>query len=214
MTGLYTSEYLSCWQAQYEYLLQKLSVSDGPIIDLASGRCGFVEKLARQSKRPLVASDFSPRVLQSDRRRLEALGLYDRISLLAFDARRTPFRSGAIRTLTTNLGLPNIREADDVLHELHRIVSGTLLSLSHFYPEEDAANARQIRELGSERFVYRRTTLEAFAEAGWQAHIENVVYGMAQPTPRGVVLEGAGIDSMPVAETTLEWCVLSATPNR
>ncbi|HLK58109.1 MAG TPA: methyltransferase domain-containing protein [Chthonomonadaceae bacterium] len=212
-TGLYTQDYLSCWQQQCDYLLQQLSASDGPIIDLASGRCGLVEKLAQQTQRPLVASDFSPRVLQNDRRRLESLDLYDRISLLAFDARRTPFRSGALPTLTTNLGLPNIREPDDVLRELHRIVSGSFLSLSYFYPEEDDANAQQIRELGIESFLYRRTTLEAFAEAGWNAEVENAALGMARPTPKGEALEGAAIDSLPVAETTLEWCVLSATPN-
>lgn len=30
-------------------------------------------------------------------------------------------------------------------------------------------------------------------------------------TPSGVVLDGAGIDALPVAEATLEWCVLVAT---
>jgi len=31
-----------------------------------------------------------------------------------------------------------------------------------------------------------------------------------RPTPTSVVLEGAGIDALPVAEISLEWCVLVA----
>jgi hypothetical protein len=36
------------------------------------------------------------------------------------------------------------------------------------------------------------------------------VRGLARPTPEGVILEGWGIDAFPVAETTLEWCVIEA----
>ena len=75
----------------------------------------MVEKLVRELKRPVVATDFSPRVLRSDRERLKSFGLYEHVSLLAFDARRTPFKDGAVETLTTNLGLPNIEEPGNLL---------------------------------------------------------------------------------------------------
>jgi len=209
--GLYTPEYLSCWNRQYDYLIEQLSAADGPIVDLASGRCYLIERLARELKRPIVASDFSPRVLQRDRRWLDSRGLYEHVSLLAFDARRTPFKTGAVQSLTSNLGLPNIRAADDLLRELHRITAGTFLVISHFYPEDDEANARKMHELGLERFLYRSTALESFAQTGWRVDVANACLGKAHPTPTGVVLEGAGIDALPYAETTLEWCVLVAT---
>ena len=47
----------------------------------------------------------------------------------------------------------------------------------------------------------------------WNARVQNSWLGKAIPTPPGVVLEGVRIDGLPVAETTLEWCVLLCTQN-
>jgi hypothetical protein len=179
-------------------------------VDLASGRGVLVERLARELQRPIVATDFSPRVLRRDRRWLEFRGLGDWVSLLTCDARRTPFQSGAIETLTTNLGLPNVREPGDVLRELRRITAGTFLAVSHFYPADDQANAAAIRQAGLAAFLFRDAALAQFAAAGWPVEMVNQYVGPACPTPTGVVLEGAGIDSLPVAATELEWCVLVA----
>jgi len=208
---LYTPEHTSCWNSQLDYVIEWLSTSEGPIVDLASGRCYLVEKLVRRLKRSVVATDFSPGVLRRNRQRLESFGLYDHISLLAFDARRTPFKDGAVETLTTNLGLPNIREPGDLLRELQRIVAGAFLAISHFFPEDDEANAEVIREAGLEMLLYRRTALEHYAGAGWEVEVKNVCVGKARPTPPSVVLEGARVDGLPVADTNLEWCVLLGT---
>jgi uncharacterized protein YbaR (Trm112 family) len=212
LAGLHTAEYLACWSGQMENVIERLAAADGPVVDLASGRCYLVERLAQRLNCPIVACDFSPRVLQRDRQRLQAQGLSRQVSLLAFDARRTPFQKGAVKVLTTNLGLPNIREPGDLLGELRRIAGGTFLAVSHFYPEPDRANGRAIRAAKLETMSYRRTAMEAFAGAGWHVEIANACSGRALPTPDAVVLEGATIDSLPVAETTLEWCVLAATP--
>ena len=40
--------------------------------------------------------------------------------------------------------------------------------------------------------------------------MENMMIGKACPTPKGEVIEGAGIDALPVTETKLEWGVLAA----
>lgn len=210
IAGLYTSEYLTCWNNQVNYVIEELALSDGPIVDIASGRCYLVEQLAQRLKHPIVASDFSPRVLQQGRRRLEWHGVYERISLLVFDARFTPFKTGIINTLTTNLGLANIREPGDLLRELRRIVRGKFLSISHFYPENDDANVQKSSELGLATLLFRRSTLECCTNAGWEVEVVNSCFGKARPTPIGVVLEGAIIDTLPVAETTLEWCTLIA----
>ena len=206
----YTPAYRGCHESQMRSLIERLRTAPGPIVDLASGRGALVEALLREVRQPMVATDVSPRVLRRDRRWLDHLGLYDRVSLLAFDARRTPFRDGAVQTLTTNLGLPNIPHPGGLLGELRRIVSGTFYAITHFYPEEDEANGHVIREAGVATFLYRRTALEQFAAAGWQVEVTNVQCGPAAPTPRGVILEGAGIDALPVVETTLEWCLLVA----
>jgi uncharacterized protein YbaR (Trm112 family) len=209
--GLYTAEYLACWDEQVDYLLSRLAAAEGPIVDLASGRGYLIERLARNLTNPIVATDFSPWVLRRNRAWLEYFGWYERVSLLAFDARRTPFKDRAVVTLTTNLGLPNIEEPGSLLEELRRIVSGGLLAISHFFPEVDDANAQVIRDAGLATLLYRRSALACFARAGWRVEVVNRCLAQARPTPAGVVLQGARIDGLPAADTTLEWCVLSAT---
>jgi uncharacterized protein YbaR (Trm112 family) len=206
--GIYTPEYMACWKCQMDTVIQQLSTTDGPIVDLASGRCYLVEELAQRLQRPVIVTDFSPGVLRRARRWLESVGLYDRVSLLAFDARRTPFKDGAVETMTTNVGLPNIEETGSLLKELRRIVAGPFLAISHFYPEEDGANAEVIREAGLEASLYRRTLLGHYAQAGWEVELKTPCVGEARPTPVGSVIEGVGIDRLPVADTHLEWCVL------
>jgi SAM-dependent methyltransferase len=209
--GLYAPEYLSCWESQVDYVVEQFSPMDGPIVDLASGRGYLVEALARRLKRPVVATDFSPGVLRRDRRWLESNGLSDRVSLLAFDARRTPFKAGSVATLTTNLGLPNIAEPGSLLRELRRIVAGVFVAISHFYPEDDEANARAIREAKLDTLLYRRTALQQYVEAGWEVEVKDACVGRALPTPPSMVLKGACVDGLPVADTNLEWCVLWGT---
>jgi uncharacterized protein YbaR (Trm112 family) len=209
--GLYTAAYISCRDRQMDYVVERLASTEGPIVDLASGRCYLVEKLVRELKRPVVATDFSPSVLRRDRERLKSFGLYDHVSLLAFDARCRPFRDGAVGTLTTNLGLPNIEEPGNLLRELQRIVAGTFLAISYFFPETDEVNAKVIRAANLEPLLYRHAALKHYVEAGWNVEVKNACVGEAHPTPPSVVLDGARIDGLPVADTNLEWCVLSAT---
>jgi uncharacterized protein YbaR (Trm112 family) len=207
--GIYTAEYRACWQSQIEYVIEEVAGLKGPIIDLASGRGYLVDKMAQRLDRLIVATDFSPRVLRRDRMWLEAMGLYDKVSLLAFDARRTPFREKAIGVLTTNLGLPNIEEPGNLLRELRRVVGGRFLAITHFYPEEDKINVSALRENGLITLL-RAEAVESFSSAGWDMEVVNVCCGQARPTPTSEVLEGAGIDGFPLAETMLEWCVIDA----
>jgi uncharacterized protein YbaR (Trm112 family) len=208
--GLYTPESRAHLKSQFDLVVERLSASGGPIVDLASGRCYLVEELARRLRRPIVATDWSLPVLRRDRRYLEFWGLYDRVSLLAFDARRTPFRDGAIETMTTFVGLPSVQEPATLLAELRRIVSGTLLAISVFFAKEDEIHGPVIREAGLEAALYRSQALAAFAAAGWQVEIANARLAKTRPTPRGVLLEGFHVDGFPLAETTQESCVLVA----
>jgi len=209
--GLYTPEHINCRNSQLDYVVEWLSTTEGPIADLASGLGYLVEKVVRELKRPIVATDFSPNVLRKDRKWLENFGLYNYVSLLAFDARCTPFKDGAITTLTTNLWLPNIEEPGNLLKELHRIVAGAFLAISFFFPEEDETNAKVIHEANLDPLLYRRTALKHFLAAGWNVEVKNSCVGEAHPTPPSVLLDGARIDGLPVADTNLEWCVLFAT---
>lgn len=207
---IYTPEYRACSESQINYVIAHLATGDGPIVDLASGLCHLVEEMAHRLSRPIVATDFSPRILRRVRQRFAFFGLYGRVSFLAFDARRTPFKDGAVRTMTTYQGLPNIREPGDLLRELRRIVSGEFLTISIFFPEDDESNAALIAEWGLSDLLFRHSLLQHFAQAGWDVEVAVSCFGKACPTPTSTVLEGATIDALPVKETTLEWCTLLA----
>jgi uncharacterized protein YbaR (Trm112 family) len=209
--NLYTSEYLASSNSQFEYVLESLNAFRGPIVDLASGRCYLVEKIVSQLRRPVIATDFSLSVLRRDRKYFQFLELDDLVSFLAFDARKTPFKKGVIEVMTTNVGLINIEDPGDLLSELRRIISGTLLAVSHFYPEEDDANRKVIEDAGLEAFVYKESALRYFSAAGWSTKVENSHMAKALPTPSSVVFEGARADGLPVAPTELEWCTIRAS---
>ncbi len=52
--------------------------------------------------------------------------------------------------------------------------------------------------------------LKDFRNAGWRVAVRNLRSGRALPTPKSRILADQGIDAFPVAETTLDWCVLEA----
>ena len=208
--ALYAAEYRECYSRQLEYAVERLRAGgSGPIVDLASGRGTLAEVLLRGLERPVVATDLSPAVLRRDRAVLESLGLYERASLLAFDARRTPFKDGAVETMSTSLGLGNVEEPDRLLRELRRVVSGSLLVISHFYPEDDGANVGEIHARGLP-LLLKSAALEALGAAGWDVEVSSLCSGTTRPTGRSALLGGAGIDALPVSEIALEWCTLVA----
>lgn len=209
--GLYTPEYRACSDRQVEHVLELIQRQQGAVVDLASGRGHLVGRLADLKDRLVVATDFSPKVLRRNRRWLKYTRRYDRVSLLGFDARRTPFRDGAVPIMTTYVGLPNIESPGELLVELRRIVGGDFVAVSQFYPPDDVTNVQALEQAGLETLLLKGSTLNSFASSGWRVEIANSCHGRARPTPTGKVIKGAGIDGYPVAETDLEWCVLIAS---
>lgn len=209
--GLYTQDYLDCWESQVAYLLGALSGTDRPVVDLASGRCYLVERMLEAGIRPVVATDFSVSVLRRDREYFNFLGVRSGLSFVAFDAQLTPFKKASISTMTSNLGLANIENPAGVLEELKRIVGGSLLAISFFFPEDDEPNRQAILQVGLETFLYRHSAVASFSSTGWHLSIENACLGTALPTPTSAVFEGMRADGLPVAPTELEWCTLKAT---
>ncbi len=208
--GIYTEAYMACWDSQIEYVVKELAQGSGPVVDIASGHGYLAEKILLETERPMIITDFSPHVLRRNKQWLESVGEYHRVSLLAFDARQTPFKDDAVSCMTTNLGLPNIENPGDLMKELGRVMDGRFLAISHFFPEIENANAELLRQHQLEEAAYKRLALEAFQAAGWQVTVENGCTGLAKPTAASELLDGIRIDGLPVVETDLEWCVLSA----
>lgn len=206
--GLYSEETIRCWDNQMDYLINEVSQSDSPIVDLASGTCTLVNRMLKDLTNMIVVTDFSPTVLVRNRKRLMEKGLYHRVSQLAFDARQTPFVANSISLLTTFYGLPNIQNPGNLLEELYRIVNGKLLAISNFYPEDDKDNGAVIEEYGLADLLYRDRILKHFSNAGWSVEVKNSCSIETIPAPPGVVLAGARADGLPVASTCLEHCTL------
>jgi hypothetical protein len=207
--GIYTPETVACSESQFAYIVDHLDESNEPVVDLASGRGSLVERMV-DGDRLIVVTDFSPSVLRRDRHWFEAFGMDGNLDFLAFDARRTPFADRSVTRMTSYVGIPSIKEPGRLLDELRRVIEGEFLSIMILYPEDDEANREAIRELGVEPFHYRESTLEAFARAGFDVSLENVREGRALPTPKSALINGAGIDGLPVAETVLTWATLVA----
>ncbi|NIM95300.1 MAG: methyltransferase domain-containing protein [Anaerolineales bacterium] len=210
---LYTEGYLEGQRTQFQRLLKELPSGTDPILDIASGRCALVRKLAEKESRPIIASDLSPHVLHRDRQWLESLGLETQVSLLAFDIRFTPFREKSLSIITTNLGLPNIMSPGELLNELNRILDGTFLAITHFYPENDPAHAKLIKEYGLDTFIYQGHAVRAFEENGFNVELAGTMVCQALPTPRSELIPDAAIDAFPLAEVELTWSVLIASNN-
>ncbi|NOQ22010.1 MAG: methyltransferase domain-containing protein [Candidatus Aegiribacteria sp.] len=209
--AMYSADTTRCVDSQMDYLINEVSQSNSPIVDLASGECGLVRRMLKDLPNLIVVTDFSPSVLVRNRKWLMEQGLYDRVSLLAFDARQTPFAADSISLLTTHAGLNNIQNPGKLLEELYRIVNGKFIAVSSFYPEDDKENGAVIEEGGLAEVCYRDKLLEHFHNAGWVFEVKNSCSIKANPAPPGVVLEGARVDGLPVQSTYLEWCVLLGT---
>ncbi len=209
--GLYSVETMKCIENQMDYLINEVSQSDSPIVDLASGDCILVRRILKSLPNSIVITDFSPYILLKNRKWLIEQNLYHRVSLLAFDARQTPFATNSISLLTTLAGLNNIQNPGNLLEELYRIVNGILLAISSFYPEDDKGNGAVIEAGGLAETHYRDRLLKNFHNAGWAVETKNSCTLKMTPAPPGVVLEGARVDGLPVQSTFLEHCVLLGT---
>ena len=212
MEGLYTPECRAASRDQMRHLRERLEGRPGLVVDLASGRGSLLEFLLPGTSREWVGTDLSTTVLLRDRRYFDDfLGLGSRLSLLAFDARRTPFADRSVPTLVTNLGLANVEDPGALLDELRRVVSGELLAITHFYPDREGPNAEEIRRRKLDPLLHRGPALRAFEAAGFSVTVTHPVLAMARPTPPGILLPEVRPDRLPVVETPLEWCTLVAT---
>jgi uncharacterized protein YbaR (Trm112 family) len=208
--AMFSAEANRCMDGQMDCLINEASQSDSPIFDLASGDCGLVRRMLKDLPNMIVVTDFSPTVLVRNRKWLMEQGLYDRVSLLAFDARQTPFATNSISLLTTHAGLNNIQNPGNLLEELDRIVEGRFLAISSFYPEDDQENGAVIKEAGLGETSYLNRLLKLFNSAKWTVEVKNTCSVKTSAAPTGVVLEGAKVDLLPSYDTCLDWCVLSA----
>jgi len=198
---LYAPEALRCMTSQIDALCERLVEEPGLVVDLASGRGMLLKRLQRAVAGDLVATDISPRVL----RRANDRG----IGAVACDVRRLPFADGSVDVVTTFAGLNNVRQPGDLLSELRRVARR--LVAVHLVYEPGTANDQALEDLGLAELAHRDALVEALEDAGWDPAIVSLCTANVQPTPRGVLLEGAVIDALPVEPVEGTWLTVDAT---
>jgi len=207
---VYTAEYKACWNRQLDAIANQVLQFGLPVVDVASGRGYFVERLVQRGLPDLVATDFSLPVLRRSRKRFQKNYPHASLSFIAMDARQTPFRDHSIPMTTTNLGLANIQQPGALLAELRRVCSGNLLAIHHFYPADDEVHSKAFADLKIDRLLNEELLLAEFQQNHWQVECLQECYSNALPTPKSVLLDGAVIDTFPLHPVKLKWVTLHA----
>jgi len=209
---IYTQEYIDGWDSQMDFIIKNIKDNE-PVVDIASGKGYLVERLLRQTENYIVATDFSPTILLRNKEYYKYKDLYNKLSLIAFDARKTPFRDNSISTMTSNMGLQNIEQAGEVINEMNRITKKTFMPVMFFIDKEDKVHMDLMNTVGNVAYATRENALETFKRAAWHVEIFNSFMANIKPTPKGEILEGAGIDGFPIEDTTIEYCVIQGRKN-
>ncbi|MBD8047897.1 MULTISPECIES: methyltransferase domain-containing protein [Clostridium] len=207
---VYTKDYIYGMKSQREFVINNIVDDDKVIVDIASGKGYLVEELLNKRKNYILATDFSPTILLRNKEYYKFKGLYDKLSLIAFDARKTPFKDNAIEIMTSYVGIQNVEKPGEVISEMYRICKDEFMSVMHFIDENDKANMDFIKEFNSTAYATRSNAIETFKKCGWKAEIMNSFIAEVKPTPKGEILEGASIDGIPVEDSRFEFGVVLA----
>lgn len=205
---LYTSSYTQAYQEKKTQLQKLLSDKTGVIIDIASGMGGFAE-LFSELENPVILSDISPSILQRNKDRLEHFGIYEKVSLIAFDARKMPFKEKSVEVITTNMGLTNITSSEEFLNELVRCLGGVAYFLTFFFPDNGDANADVLIEHNMEFGFKNRLLSMSSPLLETQILFEDV--SSVEPTVSSEIFD-IGIDGLPVISTDITWAIVQFSP--
>ncbi len=206
---LYTKEFYDCFQNKIKNV-SDLDLDNKLVLDIASGKGYLVFELLKHHKGiHVIMTDFSPTIMQLNHKKLLHYNLLDRVSLLVFDARKTPFKSNSIDIMTSNVGLNNIQKPQGLLLELKRILQKDFYSIMHFFPEEDIEHKKFISENNMSELNFLDSALQEFKKANFSVELLNKCETLSKPTPEGKIIEGQ-IDGLPIHDTTMTWFIVHA----
>ena len=95
---------------------------DGPILDLCTGTADFAIAFAKRNpSRNIVGLDFSAKMLEFGRKRVEKAGLSTQIELVEGDALALPFDDNAFSLVSVSYGLRNMSDPLQGLREMTRV---------------------------------------------------------------------------------------------
>lgn len=206
---IYSQDYISGWKTQMDYIINEIK-DNKPIVDIASGKGYLIEKLLKETKNYIVATDFSPTILARNKEYYKYKGLYDRLSLIAFDARKTPFRDNSIVTMTSNMGIQNIEQPGSVISEMNRITKKEFMCIMQYIDKDDELHIDFFKKFGGIDYATKDNAFQTFNNLGWNVKICNSYIANIEPTPKGEIIKEAVIDGFPIENTKVEFCVIQA----
>jgi demethylmenaquinone methyltransferase/2-methoxy-6-polyprenyl-1,4-benzoquinol methylase len=109
------------------------------VLDAASGTGELcIEVCTHRPAARVIGLDFSPRMLDIARKKLEARALEHRLSLALGDGRILPVRDNSVDVVTMAFGIRNIKERHQVLGEFMRVLKdgGQLLIMEFDFPSQ------------------------------------------------------------------------------
>ncbi len=106
------------------------------VLDVASGTAGVALQLATRTSADVVGVDLTMGMLAQGRHNVDAMGMSDRVRLVAARAEQLPFPDGTFDALTFTYLLRYVDDPTETLHELARVVrpGGAMASLEFFVP--------------------------------------------------------------------------------
>ena len=105
------------------------------VLDFASGKCLLAEVLNEISNCRTIVSDINPIIVMQAQQEFKRSDNYDKLSFMAFDMKKSPFRNKSIHTVTTLLGLQNIIPSKGIVDEIDRI-SDVFFTISAYLTEK------------------------------------------------------------------------------
>lgn len=72
-------------------------------------------------------------------------------------------------------------------------------------------NREALKQYNVEQAWIKSMLIRDAEQAGWNACCENGIQVRRTPTPIGEIMKGFQIDTFPIADTTMEYCVLHLT---
>jgi len=204
----YKEETLKAGYAQADYIINALKNEKDFILDVASGQGTLISKFLENTDVCVVSSDISFNVLKKAKESAEKDGFGDRVSYIAFDLKKSPFKNKSVKTITTYVGLQNIENPEKIFGELRRICGGKLYSACVFCCEDNIVNRKDLENDGLDKTWIKNKYIEEFNNAGFVSVVENSIITLDDPTPVGKIMQGVKIDGFPVEPGNFERAVV------
>lgn len=120
-------------KAWRKFTMKTMAVASGAsALDVCCGTCDWTISLADASRTGKIKGlDFSDQMLDVGRRKIEQLGLNDRVELFHGNAMTLPFADNSFDYVTIGFALRNVPNIEQVLLEMKRVVKpgGLVVSL-------------------------------------------------------------------------------------